>query len=180
MSDFTCDYRHLDSNARDYLASVAAGKGRGAPGIYIAGGSNALPIISLLLGFLVLFIGWVFAFASLKEPWAVALLFTAGTLLGGWMIVYPFRRWFGGGLGSFTYCDPLNVYEVNGSEVAVTNIRELSTLNVEEVFANSNYSKSKLHFHLPGKLHTAEVNNRKRADLVADYYAVLASLAEDA
>src|SRR5262245_46419425 len=126
MNYFTADVSNLDSATRDYLAEVAREKGRGAPGVFVPGRTNAWPVISLLAGGIVLLVGLIFAFSSPKAPWATALLVTAVILLGGWMVLYPFRRAMGGGLGTFQYFDPNHAYESNGREVTVTNLAELS------------------------------------------------------
>src|SRR5690606_11240721 len=58
--------------------------------------------------------------------WAVALLQTAAFLVGGWSILYAFRRWFAGRsksyAGHFTYFDPLFVYEVEGEMVRLIDL----------------------------------------------------------
>src|SRR5262249_34173766 len=124
-------------------------------------------------------IGWGLAAGSTKAPWAAALLFTAATLLGGWLLIYPLRKLFGGGLGHFTYFDPNAAYQVIGHEVSITDLRGWTTLTPEEIHNNGSYARTRLHFQLPGRERVVEVVRAKDADLVVDYYSNLHSLAED-
>ncbi len=179
MSQFTADQSNLDTATRDYLSEVARVKGRGSPGIYVPGNTNAMPVLSFLLGSVVLALGLILALKAPKAPWATAMLVTAIVLLGGWMVLYPIRRAFGGGLGTFQYFDPLHVFESRGREVTVTDLHELSNLNLVEHFNDGNYQHTILTFHVPGKPRTIAVANNEKADLVANYYGNVLAIREE-
>lgn len=180
MNQFTTSYKNLDEPTRTYLGGVARTKGRGAPGIYVVGRTNAWPVISLTFGGVLLFFGFGLTLASPKAPWACALLLTSTTLLGGWMVLYPIRRWFFSGIGTFQFFDPHTVYESNSGEVTVTNVIDRTNMESTENFNNNSYTSTSIHFHLPGKTFTSNIASRRDAETVAEYYGYLFELGNDA
>src|SRR5687768_9593551 len=115
----TIAYSQLDPDTRAYLRAVRQSAGRGAPGVY-AGSSDSRAVWALLAGLVVLPVGLWLGYSTNKAPWAMALLQTASVMLGGWLILYAFRRWFAGTdryAGRFVYFDSEHVFVGQGEEL---------------------------------------------------------------
>src|SRR5688500_14004605 len=96
MTQIKCLFEELDDETRAYLREVRTRRGNRTPGIFVGGG-NGWPVVAIILGPIIAAVALSQGFLSTKDAWAVALLQTAGLMLGGWMIVYAFRRWFAAG-----------------------------------------------------------------------------------
>lgn len=131
MRQFTCQYEELDDPTREYLRTVRTAIGRWMPGIYF-GRSNPWPIFALGCGPVVAFGFVVMGFASIKDAWATAMLQTAGVFLGGWMVLYAFRRFFAKSspkfAGFYTYFDPHAAYQAKGEQVTVTDVTHVNAV----------------------------------------------------
>jgi hypothetical protein len=172
-----CKFEELDDATREYLHEVRARKGRGTPGIY-APTSNPRPMLALIFGPLVGLILLIWGFSSAKPAWAVALLETAGFLIGGWSITYAIRRWLAGRGrvygGHFAYFDPLYAYQVNGEKVAITSLKSVSGVGALPAGDNR---PSRVEFELKGdRTVTIPVRSLVDAQLVEEYYAALDEL----
>ena len=167
-----CLFQELDTETRDYLLAVHQAKGRGSPGIYVSVG-NSKPMMGCILGPIIAIGVFVFSLSSDKDAWAVALLQTAGVLLGGWLFVYAFRRWSNSGSvqypGYFLVFDPLHIYEVMGENVRVTALR-----GVAGVEAIGTASAPQIRFEFNGqKPHVVTMPTVVSAELVETYYDAL-------
>jgi hypothetical protein len=166
----TCKFEELDDETRAYLRTVRSRRGRGTPGVYVHI-DNPKPFWAVLAGPIVAAGLIWFSLGSSKDPWAVALLQTAGLLVGGWCVAYALRRWFvvpGDHYGGyFAYFDPLNAYQVQGETVTVTDVR-----NARRVEANGN----RVLFDLGDRRSAVIVPNAVQAELVEEYYAAMGEL----
>ena len=116
----TIAYSQLDPDTKAYLRAVRQARGRGMPGVFEAT-SDARAVFAFLIGLVVIPLFLWFGYSTNKAPWAMAMLQTAGVMLGGWLIVYAFRRWFAGHdryAGKFVYFDPEHVFVGKGEELA--------------------------------------------------------------
>jgi hypothetical protein len=164
----TCKFEELDADTRDYLQEVRARRGRGTPGVYVPV-ANPRPAWALVLGPVVAGAFLVWSLGSPKDPWAVAMLQTAGLLVGGWCVMYAFRRWFAGRGkkygGYFAYFDPLFAYQAQGETVTAT---RLKTVRAVEADAN------RVWFDLGERGEVVvPVPNPVQAHLVEEYYAAM-------
>src|SRR5687767_13370978 len=159
-----CKFEELDDETRDYLQEVRSRRGRGAPGVYAPGG-DPRPIVAIIVGPLVGLLLFFLALRSSKDAWAVALLQTAGLLIGGWCVVYALRRWFAAGSdsygGYFAYFDPLHAYQVKGETVTVTRLRQLRAVEADG---------PRVWFDMTESEASVPVGSADKARLVEDYY----------
>lgn len=124
----TLQFEQLDDASREYLTRVRAINGQGMPGVYVPV-TDSLPGFGCFFGILVLLLTVVASAVLIdEEPLAVAMLQTAGILLGGWLVVYALRSWMKGrkSIGSFVYADAQTLWQCSGSTVRVTNLAQLS------------------------------------------------------
>lgn len=166
----TCKFEELDDETREYLLEVRARKGRGTPGVYVPV-TDVRPLIAVVAGPLAGLLIFFLALRSSKDAWAVALLQTAGLLIGGWCVAYALRRWFAAGSdsygGYFAYFDPLHAYQVKGETVTVTRLRQLRAVEADG---------PRVWFDLSDVEASAPVGSADKARLVEDYYAAMEQL----
>ena len=159
-------YQQLNDEAKAYLRAVREGSGRGAPGVYVARGSKR-PTFAFLFGLAILFFLFMQSYVAPKEPLATAMLQTAGLLLGGWLIVYAFRRWTAGPdvYGKFYYFDPEHAYIAEGETLRLAYLGD--SPEVEP------FGQSQVRFATEKGQFAVTVPSRFVAQLVADYYQAL-------
>ena len=118
----------LDHATLDYLHQVVEGEGRGMPGLYFDAEDGKVsgpkwPVWGFIGGPIVMLVTLLITWDSMRSPVPVALLMTAGYLLGGWMLLAAIRcviaRGREGYLGYFEYVDPLYLWRGRGSAVEV-------------------------------------------------------------
>jgi hypothetical protein len=180
MNQLSCLFEELDDETRAYLQEVRERRGNRTPGVYVGGG-NAWPVVAFILGPIIMLVSLSESFLSTKDAWAVAMLQTAGVMLGGWMVVYAFRRWFASPrrfVGFFTYFDPTHVYQAAGDTVTVTDVSDFSQVDVRHQYSSGTYSGSRVTFDLDGRRWVVPVKGEARADLIEDYYRSLVKLEE--
>ena len=162
------DYAQLNPDAKKYLADVRRSGGRGLPGVYMAVGDNR-PLWAVLVGLCILPVFLWIGYTSSKDPWATAMLQTAGVLLGGWLVAYGIRRWMAGinsYAGYFAYFDSDHAFLGEGETIRIARI-------VPEAKVAPHGAKSVLiSTELDEQL--IEVPNRLFAERVADFYHALA------
>ena len=126
-----CKFEELDDKTRNYLHDVRTRKGRGTPGIFIAT-SSVRPLLALMIGPTIALVVISVAHSSTKDPLAIAMLQTAGVLIGAWSITYALRRWGAGRSkvfgGRFCFFDPLNAYDVSGETVSVVSLQSVKSV----------------------------------------------------
>jgi len=173
----TFSYEQLDPATKAYLRDVRAGKGRGAPGVFYGQGS-ARPVWALLAGLVIMptFLG--IASISTKGQWqlwaggpvinAAALLQTASILMGGWLILYAFRRWLASAdsfAGWFFYFDPAHAYIGEGETIRIAALPSDTEI--------SPTGQSSVQFITQHDGFTVLLPNRTQAAFVSDYYAAV-------
>lgn len=117
-------YEQLDADTKAYLRFVRDGRGRGSPGVFIPFKSSK-PIWAIIVGPLVFLLFLGIGYTSTKAGWAVAMLQTAGVMLGGWLIVFAIRRWTVNPdkfAGHFVYFDPDHAFYGLGEEIQVAKL----------------------------------------------------------
>ena len=142
----------LDDASRDYLLQAAAVGGRKMPGVYCPG-KNSAPGWNLFLGILLVagtLIGTLGTDLIMEEPAALAMLQTAGCLLGGWMILAAFRSWMQrpgpSYLGYFAYADGDRLTLAEGSKVTFYPLEDLRGARVTQNYKDGSYQNSQLEF----------------------------------
>lgn len=165
-----CYFEELDEVTRNYLHDVRTRRGRGTPGIF-APVANNRPMLALFVGPIIAIVMFVISLSSSKDPWAIALLQTAAVLIGGWSVVYAFRRWMAGRSriygGYYTYFDPLFIYQVEGERVRITSLKTVQ--GVEALGGN------RVAFDLGGSERgtVVTVSSAKLAQDVEDFYSAM-------
>src|SRR5215210_3744558 len=91
----TFNFEELDEATHDYLVAVRDAEGAGSPGVFVAT-KDALPGCGCIAGPIVIAVTLAatlttWAGVIYDDPVGVALLQTAGLLLGGWLLVAGFR-----------------------------------------------------------------------------------------
>lgn len=174
-------FEELDDATREYLMAVRDAEGSGSPGVF-APTNDSLPgcgciagpvvIIATLLLTIPTWTGIVF-----DSPPRVAILQTAGLLVGGWLLVAGFRGKGGSkNAGTWVYVDSLHMYEAYREQVTVTNIEDVSDAHYTHNYdSNGNHQNSVINIALGGrKTTTVTLNNEKRAEQVVTYLNYLA------
>jgi len=170
----------LDQESRDYLLAIRDSKGDGMPGAYVPQ-SNNLAGCGCLCGILVL--GGTLAIASnqmTKEPLAVAMLQTAGILLGGWLIIYAIRVWMfkkgRGFAGNFIYADAQTLWECRGSSVTVTDLSELVEARQTKNYNNDKYQNTAIEVSTADGTRKFTINNESGASQIVIFLNLVAWL----
>src|SRR5262249_37108269 len=135
---------------REYLTTVRNADGRGAPGVFAPVGDSlagygylaGAGVIALTLALtLTSWLGVVY-----KDPTRVALLQTAGLVLGGWLVVAGLRSAGVQGTrklaGHWVYVDPLHLYEAFRERVRVTPIHDIAEASYTHNYNNGAYQNS--------------------------------------
>lgn len=160
-------YEQLDADAKAYLRFVRDGKGRGSPGVFLPFKSKK-PTWALIVGLLVMALFLWIGYTSTKAGWAVALLQTAGVLLGGWMVVFAFRRWLANPdkyAGHFVYFDPEHVFYGMGEEIQIAKVGRDPTVEPR--------GENLVRFDTERGAFTVPALSRVLAQYVTDYYEAL-------
>ena len=169
-----CRFDELDSQTRDYLAEVNKRSGKGTAAISVPG-SDATPLVVFLAGVVVGGLMVYYSLYSVKEPIAVAMLQTAGLLIGLWSVAFALRRWlgvFGGYAGHYTVFDPLHIYQVQGEMVRVDSLEA-----IESVEARGNKDKIVVSFvPAQGRPIRVPIADHASALLVEAYYQSMTEL----
>jgi hypothetical protein len=152
----TFNFEELDQATHDYLVAVRDAEGGGTPGVFVPS-SDSLPGCGCVVGPIV--IGTTLALTLTdwldvitNEPRGVALLQTAGLLIGGWLLAAGFR----GGKGSdkvagcWAYVDPLYLYEAFREQVTVTPIDDVVEAQFTHNYNNGSYQNSVVTIRLSG------------------------------
>lgn len=171
----------LDDATRDYLIEVRDKEGRGSPGVF-APVKSSLPAVGCVLGPVIIIVTLCATFFSgiiLDDPGGVALLQTAGLLLGGWMFVAAFRVWMRKGsrkvAGNWVYADPLFLYQAKGEQVGVTDVTDVIEAQYTHNYNNGSYQNSVVRLLMPGNTVAAvTLNHEQRAESMVVYYNYLA------
>jgi hypothetical protein len=168
-------FEELDDSTREYLHEAKARAGRGMPGVFVNKG-NSKPVWAFILGPIIAIALLFMSMGSMKDAWAVAMLQTAGLLLGGWFTLYAFRRWTAGRSkiygGYFLYFDPLHVYDVAGEKITIFNLE-----SVRSVIAHPTEGGGRVDFDLGyEQFATIVLPSTVYAATVESYYGAMAEL----
>ena len=162
----TFDYAQLNSEAKKYLADVRRSQGRCAPGIFQEV-SDKRPLWAGLVGICVIPLFLWIGYTSSKAPWAMAMLQTAGVLVGGWLLWFAVRRKVAipdSYAGYFFYFDTDRAYIGEGETIRIANILPSAKLvpRSPDIHVVTELDR----FALP-------VPNQVFAEKVADFYHAL-------
>jgi hypothetical protein len=176
-------FEELDDATRDYLTAVRESEGSGAPGVFaptassMAGcGCIAGPII-IILTLLFTLTTWINVIYD--DPMRVALLQTAGILIGAWLVFAGIRSSASKGsarmAGHWVYVDPLHMYEAYREQVTVTPIDDAIEANFTHNYNNGNYQNSVIRVLLGGNtVKQVTLNNEQRAEQMVVFLNYLA------
>jgi len=142
-------FEELDNVTREYLTEVRDTAGAGAPGVFaltnstMAGcgciGGIGVIVVTLLVT-LTSMVDMVY-----KDPGRVALLQTAGLVLGGWLLFAGHRSASRGSktmAGHWAYVDAIHLYEAYREQVTVTPIDDVVEANFTHNYNNGTYQNS--------------------------------------
>lgn len=166
----TIAYTQLDSDTKAYLRSVRQANGRGMPGVFDAG-TDSRAVVAILVGLVVIPLFLWLGYSTNKAPWAMALIQTAGVMLGGWLIVYAVRRWTAGVdryAGKFVYFDPEHVFVGKGEELEYARLDDDTAVEPD--------GDSAVKVRTEAGTFSVPVPSRAVALFVADYYDALGHL----
>ena len=147
----TFQFEELDSHSREYLLQARDNRGKGLPGIFVPI-TNSLPGVGCFFGIVFVIVTAIVTFNIMEEePLAVAMLQTAGFMLGGWMIVAAFRIWTSAKskryIGHFVYADAETLWECNGSKVVTTDIYDIVEARGVQNYKEGKYQNTALTVH---------------------------------
>jgi hypothetical protein len=174
-------FPELDTATREYLLEVRNREGRGTPGVF-APVKNAWPTVGCCLGPVIIGLTLAVTLSSgiiFDDPGGVALLQTAGILVGGWMVLAAFRVWARRRsrrvAGHWVYVDPLHLFEARGEQVKVTRIDDAVEAQFTHNYSNNAYQNSVVRVLLPGNAVAAvTLNHEQRAEQMVTYLNYLA------
>jgi len=174
-------FEELDEATRDYLLAVRECEGVGSPGIFAAT-SDSLPGCGFIAGCIIIFTTLILTLIPtvgiiLGDPVGVALLQTAGLLVGGWLVLAIFRQGRGSRkiAGHWVYLDPLHLYQAFREQVTITPIDEALEATVTANYTNGAYQNSVVSILLPGRAHVSiTITNETRAEQMRDYVNYIA------
>ncbi|QJX00964.1 hypothetical protein [Frigoriglobus tundricola] len=177
----TFNFEELDEATHDYLVAVRTRDGRGAPGVFVAS-KDSLPGCGLIAGPIII-IGTLLATLTTmfdivySDPVRVAVLQTAGLLLGGWLLAAGFRGCKGNRriAGTWAYVDPLFLYQAYREQITVTAIDEVIEANFTHNYNNNAYQNSTVLIRMSGhQVATVSVANEGRAERMVVFLNYLA------
>ncbi len=166
----TIAYTQLDPDTKAYLRAVRQAHGKSMPGVYDAG-KDSRAGIAFFIGLVVVPLFLWLGYSTNKAPWAMALIQTAGVMLGGWLIVYAVRRWTAGTdryAGKFVYFDPEHVFVGKGED--------LDYARLDEETAAEPDGEAAVKLRTEAGVFSVPVPSRSTALYVADYYDALGHL----
>ena len=176
-------FEELDSTTRNYLLHARANDGAGQPGVFIPG-SNWLAGLGCIVGPVVIGLTLLFTLTNLAgvifdDPGGVALLQTAGILVGGWMLVAAVRIWWKEGSpkfpGYWVYADPLHLYEARAEQVAVYPLADAVEAQFTHNYNNNKYQSSTVRIALPqNAVCSVTVVHERRAEELVTFVNYLA------
>lgn len=176
-------FEELDDSTHDYLMAVRDAEGSGAPGVFaptkssLAGcGCIAGPII-ILATLLFTLTSWINVIYD--DPVRVALLQTAGLVLGGWLLIAAIRSKATSRspkiAGHWVYVDPLHMYEANREQITITRIDDAVEANFTHNYNNGNYQNSVIRILLGGNsVKQVTLNKENRAEQMVVFLNYLA------
>jgi hypothetical protein len=177
----TFNFEELDGATHDYLVAVRESEGLGSPGVFVTT-SDSLPGCGCVMGPII--IGLTLALTCTTwagiiydDPIGVALLQTAGLLLGGWLLMAKFRGGRGNDrvAGTWVYADPLYLYEAYREQVTVTPIADVVEAHFTHNYNNGSYQNSVVAISMGGHLvTTVTFANEARAEQLVVYLNYLA------
>ena len=107
-------FEELDASTRNYLIAVREGQGGGSPGVFaptsstLAGCGCVAGLVTIVATLLLTLTNWIGVIYD--DPVRVALLQTAGIMLGAWLLMAAIRASFAGqsqGRGPLGLCRSL-------------------------------------------------------------------------
>jgi hypothetical protein len=176
-------FEELDETTRNYLTAVRDAGGSGAPGVFsttassMAGCGCIAGAVVIVATFLLTLTTWIDVIYD--DPVRVALLQTAGLVLGGWLLIAAMRS-SGKKVGSKTaghwvYVDPLHLYEAYREQVTVTRVDDAVEANFTHNYNNGSYQNSVVKVLLGGNsVAQVTLNNEQRAEQMVVYLNYLA------
>jgi hypothetical protein len=177
----TYHIHELDDGTRRYLLAVAQRQGRGMPGVYVPV-VDALPVVGMILGVILVVGVLALTLPPLDDPLNVAMLQTAGLLLGGWMILAAIRVWVARSqkrnFGYFIWADALRLWETKGYTVAVTELDTLADAGSVDNYQNNTYRNSRVNLVLEHGGYSFTVSQRKYAQQLVGFFQALVGLRE--
>jgi hypothetical protein len=171
----TYNFEELDAQTREYLTAVRDAEGRGSPGIF-ASTTDPLPGVGCVVGPLVI-IGTLLGTLIpdrmvLNDPIGLAMLQTAGLLLGAWLITAKLRMSAARRrlAGNWVYADPLFLYQAFREQVTLIPLDDLAEARVTHNYNNDAYTNSALTLLFSGRRQaTVTIPNERRADQLRTY-----------
>jgi hypothetical protein len=177
-------FEELDSATREYLIAVRDAKGEGAPGIFVPT-SSAFAGCGCIGGPIIIIFTLVATLTSwpkdlvYKEPGKLAMLQTAGLLLGGWLAIAGIRAMASKGgktsAGNWIYVDSLYLYEACREQVTMTPLEDLVEATYTHNYNEGNYQNSVVRLVIEGAgSHTVTINNKAKAEQFTSFLNYLA------
>jgi hypothetical protein len=174
-------FEELDEQTRDYLTAVRDSEGAGSPGVF-APTSDSLPGCGCIAGPIVVLVTLLLTLTTwldliFVDPVRLAMLQTAGLVLGGWLLMAKFRAGAGNkNAGTWVYVDPLYLYEAFREQVTVTPIDEVADASYTHNYdSNGNYQNSVVNIVLGGNGFVAvTLSNEGRAEQMVTFLNYLA------
>jgi len=176
-------FEELDEATHDYLIAVRDNEGSGAPGVF-APSSSSMAGCGCIAGPIIVLVTLIFTLTNwidviYDDPVRVALLQTAGLLLGGWLLLAGIRSSASKGskrvAGHWVYVDPLHMYEALREQVTVTRIDDAVEANFTHNYNNGNYQNSVIRILLGGNsVRQVTLKNEARAEQMVVFLNYLA------
>jgi hypothetical protein len=176
----------LDPATLEYLRTAARYEGEGMPGISLdAKAANLarawLPLAGAFLGPCIVLATLYFTGGSVDDPINVAMLQTAGLVLGVWMFVAWLRNVIASHrpdyIGHFKLIDPLYLWHAIGRGVFVTLLHRIDRAHVSHKYDNNgNYSGARVTIFCKREKVVVDVKSEYLGERLAEFVNLLAEL----
>ncbi len=176
-------FEELDNDTRDYLTTVRDSAGAGSPGVFALmsstmAGCGCMSGIGVIVATLVVTLtSWPIEVVY-QDPGRVALLQTAGLLLGGWLLFAGHRSASKGSktmAGHWAYVDPLHFYQAYREQITVTSVMDVVEAKFTHNYNNGTYQNSVIKVLLgSGSPVVVTVHNELRAEQMVVFLNYLA------
>lgn len=180
----TFKFEELDEATRSYLTSVRSAQGEGAPGVF-APTATSMPGCGCIAG--PIMIGLTLALTLTTwvnviydDPVRVALLQTAGLVVGCWLALAGIRaaaarKGTRSMAGNWVYVDPLHLYEAYREQVTVWKVGDATEAGFTHNYNNKSYQNSVVRLTLADNSTVqVTVNSEQRAEQMVIYVNYLA------
>lgn len=183
-----CLFEELDTSTREYLSIVRDSEGENTPGVFVPL-TNNFSIWAWVLGLGIIAFTLMFTLTSwinliYDDPTRLAMLQTAGLLIGGWFLYTAIRISFmtnpSTNAGHWMYVDPLNIYRARGESIEFEPCDDIDSIECTHNYNDNAYQSSDLRIvRSNGKKRKITIENLMGAEQITFYINSLNAITDN-